>query len=168
VCSGYKGQEPPREGLDRGGSPDGGRTRWTGEQGDELTLVAGCRDDLRVVSAEEGTRYDDELGPVIEEVDDLSQPLGEVWTDELPAYQAMDHDHQTVCHDDEYVTDDGVTTNQVECLWSLIQPWLAKFRGLSKQGLEQAARTYGFLRSLNLSHAPIHGVIDCIAVNVFR
>jgi ribosomal protein S27AE len=168
VCSGYKGQNPPREGLDRGGSPDGGRTRWSGEQGDELTLVAGCRDDLRVVSAEEGTRYDEELGPVIEEVDDLSQPLGEVWTDELPAYQAMDHDHQTVCHDDEYVTDDGVTTNQVECLWSLIQPWLEKFRGLSKQGLEQAARSYGFLRSLNLSHAPIHGVIDCIAVNVFR
>ncbi|MFT4890646.1 MAG: hypothetical protein ACI9YT_001564 [Halobacteriales archaeon] len=28
--------------------------------------------------------------------------------------------------------------------------------------------TIGFLRSLNLSHAPIHGVIDCIAVNVFR
>ncbi|MFT4963544.1 MAG: hypothetical protein ACI9PP_000817 [Halobacteriales archaeon] len=53
---------------------------------------------------------------MIEEVDDLSQPLGEVWTDELPAYRAMDHDHQTVCHDDEYVTDDGVTTNQVECL----------------------------------------------------
>jgi hypothetical protein len=88
VCSGYKGQDPLREGLERGGSPDGGRTRWSGEQGDELTLVAGCRDDLRVVSAEEGTRYDDELGPVIEAVNDLSQPLGEVWTDELPAYHS--------------------------------------------------------------------------------
>ncbi|MFT4963545.1 MAG: hypothetical protein ACI9PP_000818, partial [Halobacteriales archaeon] len=29
-------------------------------QGDELTLVAGCRDDLRVVSAKKGTRYDEE------------------------------------------------------------------------------------------------------------
>jgi ribosomal protein S27AE len=52
VCSGFKGQDPPREGLDRGGSPAGGRTRWTGEQGDELTLVAACRDVLRVVSAD--------------------------------------------------------------------------------------------------------------------
>ena len=47
-------------------------------------------------------------------------------------------------------------------------PWLAKFRGLSKQGLEQAARTYGFLRSLNRTGTPIHGLVDCIAVNVFR
>lgn len=40
LCSGFKGQDPPREGLDRGGLPDpeGGRTRWTGEQGDEVVL----------------------------------------------------------------------------------------------------------------------------------
>jgi hypothetical protein len=127
VCSDFKGQDPPREGLDRGGSPEGGRTHWTGDQGDEMTLIAACRDVLRVVSAEEGTDYDE-----------------------------------------EYVSGDGVHTNQAECLWSLLQPWLAKFRGLSKQGLEQAARTYGFLRSLNLTRAPIHGLVDCIAVNVFR
>ena len=36
------------------------------------------------------------------------------------------------------------------------------------QSLEQAARTYGFLRSLNLTGAHIHGLVDCIAVNVFR
>jgi hypothetical protein len=55
------------------------------------------------------------------------------------------------------------------CSWgSLLQPWLAKFRGLSKHGLEQASRTYGFLRSLNLVGAPIHSLIDCVAVNVFR
>ena len=43
MCSGFKGQAPPRDGLDRGGSPDpkGGRTRWTGEQGDEIVLVIG-------------------------------------------------------------------------------------------------------------------------------
>jgi hypothetical protein len=41
--------------------------------------------------AQEGTDYDDDLGPVIEEAGDLSQPLGEVWTDGLPAYQGMDH-----------------------------------------------------------------------------
>ena len=168
VCSGFKGQDPPRDGLSRGGSPEGGRTRWSGEQGDELTLVAACRDVLRVVSAEEGSAYDENLGPVIEEAGDLSQPLGEIWTDELPAYQGIEHDHRTVIHDEEYVSDDGVHTNQVECLWSLLQPWLAKFRGLSKQGLEQAARTYGFLRSLNLVGAPVHSLVDCIAVTVFR
>jgi hypothetical protein len=133
-----------------------------------MTLVAACRDVLRVVSAEEGTEYDEELGPVIEQANDLSRPLGEVWTDELPAYQPMDHDHRTVVHDERYVSAEGVHTNQVECLWSLVQPWLAKFRGLSKQGLEQAARTYGFLRSLNLVRAPIHSLIDCVVVNAFR
>ena len=168
TCSGYKGQDTPREGLERGGKPDRGRTRWSGEQGDEMTIVGACRDVLRVVSAEEGTAYDENLGPVIQEVDDLSQPLGEVWTDDLPAYQAMDHNHRTVVHDDEYVSAEGVHTNQVECLWSLLQPWLEKFRGLSKRGLEQAARTYGFLRSLNLANAPIHGLIDCISLDVFR
>jgi len=33
VCSGFKCQDPPREGLDRGGSPEGGRTRWKGRPG---------------------------------------------------------------------------------------------------------------------------------------
>ena len=120
-----------------------------------MTIVGACRDVLRVVSAEEGTAYDENLGPVIEEADDLSQPLGEVWTDGLPAYRGMEHNHRYVVHDDEYVSDEGVHTNQVECLWSLLHPWLAKFRGLSKQGLEQAARTYGFLRSLTLARAPL-------------
>ena len=91
-----------------------------------------------------------------------------VWTDEHPVYQAMDHDHRTVCHNEESVSDEGVHTNQAECLWSLLQPWLAKFRGLSKSGLEQGARTYGFIRSQNLVEAPIHGFIDCVAVNAFR
>ncbi|WP_049998744.1 IS1595 family transposase [Halococcus sediminicola] len=168
VCSGFKGQNPPRDGLSRGGSPGPGRARWTGEQGDEMTLVAACRDVLQVISAEEGSKYDENLGPVIKEAGDLSQPLGEIWTDELPAYQQMEHEHRTVVHDDEYVSEEGIHTNQVECLWSLVQPWLAKFRGLSKQGLEQAARTFGLLRSLNLVQAPIHSLVDCVAVNVFR
>ena len=51
-----------------------------------MTLVAACSDVLRVVSAEEGSAYAENLGPVIDEVGDLSQRLGEVWTDELPAY----------------------------------------------------------------------------------
>jgi len=35
VCSGFKGHNPPRDGLSRGGSPGPGRARWTGEQDDE-------------------------------------------------------------------------------------------------------------------------------------
>ena len=119
----------------------------SGEQGDELTLVAACRDVLRVVSAEEGSKYDENLGPVIEEVGDLSQPLGEVWTDGLQAYREMDFDHRTVVHKERYVSPEGVHINQAEYLFSLVQPWLQKFRGLSKQGLEQAAHTFGIIRS---------------------
>ena len=132
VCSGFKGQTPPRDGLSRGGSSEGGRTRWSGKQGDGMTLVAACRDVLRVVSAEEDSAYDENLGPVIDKAGDLSQPLGEIWTDELPAYQEMEYEHRTVVHDEHYVSDEGVHTNQAECLWSLLDPWLAKFRGLSK------------------------------------
>jgi len=73
-------------------------------QGDEVTLVAACRDVLRVVSAEEGTDYEDDLAPVLKEIADLSQPLGEVWTDGLPAYQGMEHDHRSVVHDEGYVS----------------------------------------------------------------
>ena len=71
-------------------------------------------------------------------------------------------------HTEEYVTEDGVRTNQVEYLWSLIQPWLEKFRGLSKPGLEQSARTRRFRRTLNLVGVPLHGLIDCFALNVFH
>ena len=49
-----------------------------------------------------------------------------------------------------------------------MQLWLPKFRGLFKRGLEQAARTFGLFRSLNLVGAPIHSLIDCVAVNAFR
>ncbi len=168
VCSGFKGQEPPREGLDRGGSPEGGRTRWTGEQGDELTLVAACRDVLRVVSAQEGSDYQDDLGPVIEEADNLSQRLGEVWTDGLQAYREMDFDHRTVVHKEWYVSPGGVHINQAECLFSLIQPWLRKFRGLSKQGLEQAAHTFGIVRSLNLAGESVESTIDCLVIGSFH
>jgi len=66
---------------------------------------------LRVVSAQEGSDYEDDLGPVIEEADDLSQRLGEVWTDGLPAYRGIEHDHQYVVHDDGYVSAEGVHTN---------------------------------------------------------
>jgi hypothetical protein len=73
-----------------------------------------------------------------------------------------------VVHTEEYVTEEGVHTNQVECLWSLIEPWLEEFRGLSKPELEQSVRTDGFVRTLNLVGAPLHDLIDCFVLNVFH
>ena len=61
---------------------------------------------------------------MIDGVGDLSYALGEVWTDELPAYPGMEHDHRTVVHDEEDVSADGVHRNQAECRWPLLQPWL--------------------------------------------
>ncbi len=51
---GYKVQEPPRERLFRGGSSQTGRSRWRGRHGDQLTLVAACRDSLRVIGGQLG------------------------------------------------------------------------------------------------------------------
>jgi len=54
--------------------------------------------------------------------------------------------------------------NQVECLFSLVKPWLRKFRGLSKHGLEQAAHTFGIVRSVNLIGASFEFLVDCLAI----
>jgi transposase-like protein len=167
-CSGYKGQSPPRDGLSRAGSGEPGRSRWEGAPGDKLTLVAASRDVLRVIRAERGAESD-ELKPAIDEVEIFSGELDEVWHDEWRGYAPLVYENeQTVVHTEEFVTDDGVHINQVECLWSLLNPWLAKFRGLSKPGLEQSVRTYGFVRTLNLVGAPLHGLIDCFVLNVFH
>jgi hypothetical protein len=72
----------------------------------------------------------------------------------------MEYDHRTVVHKERYVSPDGVHINQVECLWSLLHPWLRKFRGLSKHGLEQAAHTFGCVRSFEQDR--------CVAVRTHR
>ncbi|TSD09236.1 IS1595 family transposase [Haloglomus irregulare] len=167
-CSGYKGQTPPRDGLSRGGSGEGGRSRWEGTPGDTMTIIGACRDTLRVLRAEPGAQPE-ELKPALDEVEILSGKLNDVWHDGWRGYAPFVYDNeQTVVHSEEFVTDDGVHINQVECLWSLVNPWPRKFRGLSKPGLEQSVRTYGFVRTLNLAEAPLHGLLDCFVVNVFR
>jgi len=168
VCSGFKGQDPPRDSRHRGGSSRTGRSRWKGRHGDQLTLVAACRDALRVIQGKLGIDYDTDLEPVIEETADLSQPLGEVWTDGLQAYRRMEHDHKIVIHDETYVSSEGIHINQVECLFSLVKPWLRKFRGLSKHGLEQAAHTFGIVRSVNLVGASFEFLVDCLGIGGFH
>jgi len=167
VCSGYKGQDPPRDSRHRGGSSRSGRSRWNGRHGDQVTLVAACRDVLRVIRGQLGIQYETDLEPVMRETEDLSQPLGEVWTDGLQAYRRMEFDHKIVVHDETYVSPEGVHINQVECLFSLVKPWLRKFRGLSKHGLEQAAHTFGIVRSLNLVGASLEILVDCLALGSF-
>jgi len=167
-CSGYKGQTPPRDSLSRGGYGERGRSRWEGAPGDTMTLVAACRDVLRVIRAQPGAEPED-LEPVLDETEILSGKIDELYHDGWRGYAPFVYENeQTVIHSEEFVTDEGVHINQVECLWSLLNPWLQKFRGLSKPGLEQSVRTYGFVRTLNLLGAPLHGLIDCFAVNVFH
>jgi len=98
----------------------------------------------------------------------LSTTLGEVWTDGLQAYRQMDFDHRTVVHKERYVSPEGVHINQAECLFSLVQPWLRKFRGLSKQGLEQTAHTFGIVRSLTLAGESVQSIADCLVIGAFR
>lgn len=123
-CSGYKGQSPPRDGLSRGGSGDPDRSRWEGAPGDKLTLVAACRDVLRVIRAEHGSKAED-LRSALDETEILSGKIDEVWHDEWRGYAPLVYENErTVVHTGEYVTEDVIHTNQVECLWSLIEPWL--------------------------------------------
>ena len=133
-----------------------------------MTIIGACCDTLRVLRAEPGAQPE-ELKPALDEVEILSGELDEVWHDGWRGYAPFVYDtEQTVVHSEEFVTDDGVHINQVECLWSLVSPWLRKFRGLSRPGLEQSVRTYGFVRTLNLTGAPLHGLLDYFVVNVFR
>ncbi len=80
----------------------------------------------------------------------------------------MEFDHLTVVHKERYVSPEGVHINQAECLFSLVQPWLRKFRGLSKQGLEQAAHTFGIVRSLNLAGESAEPIVECLVIGAFR
>jgi hypothetical protein len=132
VCLGYKGQEPPRYSHSHGGSSQTGRSRWRGRHGDQLTLIAACRDSRRVIRGQLSIDCQRDLEPVIQEAEYLSQPLGEVWTDGLQTYREMERDHRMVVHKETYVSPEGVHINQAECLFSLVQPWLRKFSSLSK------------------------------------
>ena len=121
-----------------------------------------------MIRGQRGVDYSSDLDPVIQEAEDLSQPLGEVWTDGLQAYREMERDHRTVVHKERYISADCVHITQAESLFSLVQPWLRKFRGLSKQGLEQAAHTFGIVRSPNLAGKSVESAIDRLVIESFH
>lgn len=101
----------------------------------------------------EGTDYEGDLELVIEGADDLSQPLGELGTDGLLDYRSMG----TIIGTSStmrvtYPTRASTQSSQyVSGLSS--RCGYGTFGGLSKQDLEQAVRTYGYLRSLNITGA---------------
>ena len=94
--------------------------RKRGRRGDQLTLAAAYRDSLYVIRSQRGIDYGENLDPVIQEAEDLSQPLGVVWTNGLQAYREVERDHRAVVHKERYVSPDGVHINQDECLFSLV------------------------------------------------
>jgi hypothetical protein len=97
-----------------------------------MTLIGGYRDVFRVIRVEPGTQPD-KLKPALDEVEILSGKFDEVWHDGWRGYAPLVYENeQTVGHSEEFVTDEGVHINQVECLWSLVNPWLQEFRSLSK------------------------------------
>lgn len=108
--------------------------------------------------------------PIPNETSDVLDGIYSVISSRYPLLISCDccHDFSRGFSPRNSVTDEGVHINQVECLWSLLNPWLQKFRGLSKPGLELSVRTDGFVRTLNLLGAPLHGLIDCFAVTVFH
>lgn len=168
-CSGYKGKNSPRESLKRKGPKKPGRNYWTGDKGDEMTLIGTHRGFLTAIHADKSASSN-KLKKALNQTQKLSKKLKEVHTDNWKGYKSINIDftHKTVNHTKEYVNKQGIHTNQIENLWSLLKPWLAKFRGLSKTGLEKATHTFGIIRSLNLVESPIHGVIDCLFFNSLR
>ena len=59
------------------------------------------------------------------------------------------------------------TSIRLSACFSLVQPWLRKFRGLSKQGSEQAVHTVGIVRSLTLASESVDSTIDCPVIGAF-
>ena len=95
--------------------------RKRGRHGDQLTFAAACCDSLCVIRGQLGIDYGGDLNPVIQETADLSQPLGEGWTDSLQAYREIEYNHRTVVHKERYVSPDSFYINQTERLFPLVQ-----------------------------------------------
>jgi hypothetical protein len=79
-----------------------------------------------------------------------------------------ERDQRIVVHKERNVTPSSVHINPAECLFSLVKPWVRKFLALSERGLEQAAHTFGIIRSFNLAGESIDSAIDCLVIEAFH
>ena len=76
-----------------------------------------------------------ELRQTFNEGEILSGKIDELWHDGWRGYAPLVSENEKVApHSEEFLTDEGVHVTQLECLWSLVNPWLQKFRDLSKSG----------------------------------
>jgi len=89
-----------------------------------MTVIGACCDAFRVIRAERGA-HPAELKLALDETKILSGKLEEVWHDGWRGYALLVYENeQTVVHPEELVTEEGVHINQVERLFSLMNPWL--------------------------------------------
>jgi hypothetical protein len=81
-----------------------------------MALIGACRDVLRVICPERRTPPE-EFKPALDEVEILSGELDEVWHGGWRGYTPLIYENkQTAVRSEEFVTDDGVYINPVECL----------------------------------------------------
>jgi len=73
-----------------------------------------------------------------------------ICTDEYSAYNILDGfcNHRTVNHSlGEYAREGGIHTNTAEAEFSVFRPWMATYRGISKENLYLYCAQYNFLRN---------------------
>jgi len=73
-----------------------------------------------------------------------------LYTDDYPAYNVLDGfcNHETVNHSlGQYARDGDIHTNTVEAEFSVFRPWMATYRGISKENLYLYCAQYNFLRN---------------------
>ena len=76
------------------------------------------------------------------------EPDTRIDTDSWQGYNLLERlfDHETVTHDETYVTDNGVHCNTAEAEWSLFKPWWRQFRGVAKRNIHRYLAHYEFQR----------------------
>ena len=76
-------------------------------------------------------------------------PGSRVYTDDYSSYDVLPGDkHGSVNHSDrEYSNGEGVHINTVEAEFSVFRPWMATYRGVSKESLYLYTSHYEFLRN---------------------
>ena len=83
-------------------------------------------------------------------MNNIQEETEAVYTDEYPTYNLLDGfcNHQTVNHSlGQYARESGIHTNTVEAEFSVFRPWMATYRGISKENLYLYCAQYNFLRN---------------------
>lgn len=100
---------------------------------------------------------------VVERFLDDVDPNATVYTDDFSSYNALPSDlHKSVNHSDgEYSDGNGVHINTVEGEFSVFRPWMATYRGISKENTYLYTSHYEFCRNNRELH-PVDRVENLI------